>query len=499
MEATFSAIIGDIITRSISFLMDKYAVNKYSETTKPTMEDKSLHELQRLLCRANTIIEEAEGRIITNRAMTYQLNILRKETYRGFFAMDKFRIRRNDAKDHDVSNSSSLSKLCPAKRFFFSTKDLRFFFSTEDTQGNNELKQLIRNLNDIITDASELVVFLKNYPPMYRQPYNMHLFIGKCIFGRQMEMDRIIDFLLQKEHPCMKSVDILPIVGPGYVGKSTLVAHVCNNKIVRNHFSQIVIVNGDDINDKKLTMLKDGGRIIHQNCALGGNERSLVVIEFSENVDKAAWNSWHLSLVGYLIKGSKIIITSRSDKIIKFGTTQPLRLNFLPLEAYWYFFKILIFGSADPSDHPKLESIGMEMARVMSGSFIAANQISGLLRDNFISQYWCTYLAAMRENIKRNISLFGDHPHHLTQKGKPTSYRISTDEHLVCYHYRSSLTEDNVPAIPLFDVLFGKVKCEGELEACLWKSHILPYKSYITKCMVKKCTTYSTLFDLYTI
>ncbi|GJN10429.1 hypothetical protein PR202_ga28523 [Eleusine coracana subsp. coracana] len=300
MEATFSAIIGDIITRSISFLMDKYAVNKYSETTKPTMEDKSLHELQRLLCRANTIIEEAEGRIITNRAMTYQLNILRKETYRGFFAMDKFRIRRNDAKDHDVSNSSSLSKLCPAKRFFFSTKDSRFFFSTEDTQGDNELKQLIRNLKDIITDASELVVFLKNYPPMYRQPYNMHLFVGKCIFGRQMEMDRIIDFLLQKEHPCMKSVDILPIVGPGYVGKSTLVAHVCNNKIVRNQFSQIVIVNGDDINDKKLTTLKGGGRIIHQNCALGGNERSLVVIEFSENVDKSAWNSWHLSRLGTL-------------------------------------------------------------------------------------------------------------------------------------------------------------------------------------------------------
>ncbi|KAK3126251.1 hypothetical protein QOZ80_7AG0553810 [Eleusine coracana subsp. coracana] len=453
------------------------------------MEDKSLHELQRLLCRANTIIEEAEGRIITNRAMTYQLNILRKETYRGFFAMDKFRIRRNDAKDHDVSNSSSLSKLCPAKRFFFSTKD---------SHEKNELKQLISNLNDIITDASELVVFLKNYPPMYRQPYSMHLFIGKYIFGRQMEMDRIVDFLQQKEHPYTKSMDILPIVGPGYVGKSTLVAHVCNNEIVRNHFSQITIVNGDDINKKKLITLKDGGRIIHQNSSLGENGRSLVVIEFSENVDSVAWNSWYLSSFGrHHIKGSKMIITSRSDKIIKFGTTQPLRLNYLPLEAYWYFFKILTFGSADPKDHPEVQSIGMELAREMSGSFLAANAISDLLRDNFIPQYWRAYLASFKANVKRNISLFGDHPHHLAQKGKPASYRITKDEHLVCYHYRESLAEDNVQAVTLSDVASGKVKCEGEFEVLAWKSHILPYKSYISKCRIQKCTTCSSFFHIY--
>ncbi|TVU40514.1 hypothetical protein EJB05_13981, partial [Eragrostis curvula] len=193
---------------------------------------------------------------------------------------------------HDVSNSFALSVFNPTKRIFLSNGNPR---------GAKDLQQVLDNLNNIMIHVSEFVTFLTKCPPLYRQPYNMHLFVGKCMFGHQMEMDRIMDFLMQMEHPSTKSIGVLAIVGPTCVGKSTLVAHVCDDERVRSYFSKILVLAEDDIRP---------------------------LMRF------------------------KVVITSRSNKIIKFGTTPALVLNFLPPEAYWYFFKILAFGSVDSRDHP---------------------------------------------------------------------------------------------------------------------------------------------------
>ncbi|PUZ68279.1 hypothetical protein GQ55_2G013400 [Panicum hallii var. hallii] len=473
MDEIILAIISEITKRSIS-----YVLCKYSEITGPTIEDKRLQDLQRLLLRTHSIVKEVEGRLITNRAMVHQLNIMRKEMYRGYFTLDSLRSQASDAKDHDVSHSFTLPKFNHAKRRIC---------SSDGTYRNNELQKVIQNLNNIVADAKEFCMFLKNYPPLYRQPYDMHMFIGKCMFGRQMEVDRIMDFLMQEEHLSMTSTGVLPIIGPGYVGKSTLVAHVYNDARVRGHFSQIIVVNGDRIDDKKLSSWKDRCDIIHQNNALGGKKRLLAVIEFPENVDNVAWNNFYLPFVGCLVRGSKIIITSNSDKIKKFGTTQALILNFLPIEAYWYFFKVLTFGSADSNDYPELESIAMAMAREMGGSFIAANFISAILRRNLSVQHWGWCLAAFKENIRRNVSVFGEYPYDLLQKQKHACYQINEDKYMVSDQYHAScLSGENIPAITMYDVVSGNVYCEGAFEVLAWKSHILPYKSYTISCMIQK-------------
>ena len=41
----------------------------------------------------------------------------------------------------------------------------------------------------------------------------------------------------------------------------------------------------------------------------------------------------------HMPSGSKIIVTSRSENIIKLGTTGAVKLDLLSLEAYWFFFE----------------------------------------------------------------------------------------------------------------------------------------------------------------
>ena len=89
----------------------------------------------------------------------------------------------------------------------------------------------------------------------------------------------------------------------------------------------------------------------------------LVITELLEDVEEDTWKRWYVDSAACLESGSKIVITSRSSKIIKFGTTQALLLTALPIETYWYFFKVLTFGSANPEDQPKMECVALEIAR----------------------------------------------------------------------------------------------------------------------------------------
>jgi hypothetical protein len=274
---------------------------------------------------------------------------------------------------------------------------------------------------------------------------------------------------------------VLPIVGGIGTGKSTLVADVSNDARVRNYFSQIMVITGEDINTHaNLATLKERGVVMHQNNALGDNERCLVIIEFSRDIDEVAWNSLYSYCGVYLGKGSKMVITSRSNKVIKFGTTQALVLNFLPMEAYWYFFKILAFGSTHSGDHPELELIAMQIARGLNGSFVGANVTSGFPQTNFAPQFWMMYLANFRKNIQINVSLFGADQFNLVRNNKPTTCLTDGSEMILVWdNYRTCSGEENVTTMTIKDVISGVLKCEGEFEVLVWKSNIQPYNSII--------------------
>jgi len=82
MESFLSAVLGELMTRSISFI-----INKCSNPPGLAVED----SLQRALLRAQVIIEEAVGRQITNQAMLQQLGLLRDAMHRGYYKLDTFR------------------------------------------------------------------------------------------------------------------------------------------------------------------------------------------------------------------------------------------------------------------------------------------------------------------------------------------------------------------------------------------------------------------------
>uniref|UniRef100_I1Q7L1 NB-ARC domain-containing protein n=1 Tax=Oryza glaberrima TaxID=4538 RepID=I1Q7L1_ORYGL len=476
----------ELLDRSISFL-----INKSSKPTALTVEER----LQRLLLRARIILEEADERLITNQSMLQQLNILRKEMYRGYYTLDRFRCHVHEAdhtKDHEVSNHVIPSKFNPAKRIRFcrvSGKSLE-----------EQLQQVFGSLEVTIEDMGEVVMFLNSCPRLCRQPYSMHLLLDKCLLGRQMEMEHIMNFLLKEDIPGDENTGVLPIIGPWRVGKSTLIEHACADERVRNRFFQIVHFSDDDLEDANMVTLRDCGVIKHQNRGTG-EERLLIIIELIRDIDEAAWSRLYSASKRCVAKGSKIIVASRSDKIARFGTTQALRVTYFTQEAYWYFFKVRTFGSIDAEEHPKLASIAMDMAREMNGCFMGSSMYSVLLKENFNVRFWSMALAGIREFKQKNLLRYGaniDCPWHPVE---PTYIRminnVSSEYLVVLCDYQTCSVQDMVdchtnfpqseaavPMVSLQDFLFGSVRPQGKFKVLASRSHLPPHYNYILNCEV---------------
>jgi hypothetical protein len=294
-----------------------------------------------------------------------------------------------------------------------------------------------------------------------------------------MEMELILHFLLYTQ-PCSgrhDRFDVLPIVGPAICGKSTLVAHVCNDERVRDHFSQIAFFRHGTFGDEDIDILTDRCTMRHEQ-----HRKLLIVFEVVGELNDDLWESLYSLSRKCTTGGSKIIITSRSDKIRKLGTTQTITLKHLPHEAFWYFFKVITFGSTDPKMHPRLAYLAMEISKMLNGSLIVANVIGGLLRTNFSIQYWCKILKFLRESVENSISMHGEHPCDLLAENK-TGYirRLGTtiEDVFISSQYQTCSSQEELPDITAQDVVYGGVKPKGAFKALVWKSQLPPYRCYI--------------------
>ncbi|CAL5077351.1 unnamed protein product [Urochloa decumbens] len=477
MENFLSAVLGELASRSINFLINK--------SSKPKVLDVET-SLQRTLLQANIIINEAIGRQITNQAILQQLDMLRDAMYQGCYILDTFRYQCHDEeneKDQVVTHSFSLSEVNSLKGIYFSNRR---------THVLEQLKDALDNLSSMILDVKELAVFLTGYPRLYRQPYSMHLLLSKCMFGRQMEAQLVLNFLLHRQPSVAEELEVLPVIGPSKVGKSTLVAHVCNDERVRDHFSEIVFVSSYDFKDEELTCIWERRVKKYQKSLLNKDGRMLVVVDVAGDINEGEWKRLYAASKQSMPTGSKIIMISQSDKIAKLGTTRAVTLKYLSEEEYWYFFKTLVFGSNDPMMQLRMSDLAMETAIMLKGCLFYGANIAYMLRDNFDIHFWCKVVSFFRELNKWHVSIFGEYLADVLRQNKPAHLgrMVRSNEMIVVYHQYECSSQEEVPKIALSSMMYGSVKPpSGRFEALVWRSPIPPYYNYFCNCEVRDLKT----------
>ncbi|KAM0835545.1 hypothetical protein ACQ4PT_062868 [Festuca glaucescens] len=462
MEHAIYAVTGELVNRFVSFLANKY------HSSRACSEEKQLKRLEQLLLRVGMVIEEADSRYIANSCMLMQLKTLAAAMYRGHHVLDTIRnMKHKKFSEAPVWDSSTLSVSTPYKR----SRTIGISRGT-NMVSNSELQSALQNLEAGVANMAEFIMLLGGCERISRRPYDAYLYIDNFMFGRHVEKQKIMRFLLEHNSPAPLSV--LPIIGGNGVGKKTLVARLCDDERVRSHFSMILHLNGDDFS-----------RITDHERTSG---RTLVVIEFVSDVNEDDWEMFHRSITN-MDRGSKVVILGRSTELGKFGTVKPISLDCLAFEEYCYLFKMLAFGSANPRDHSRLVAMVEQFAMVLGGSLISANVLADALRKNLRTRFWLYRLNCARDTVRKNMSCFGAHPHELFSRGCPVHligrhilYLAAPSSLVESANGMASVPEEDLPRIMYGDVIAiagHTVYPRGDFRLISWESRLPPYTSFV--------------------
>ncbi|KAK9938612.1 hypothetical protein M0R45_015340 [Rubus argutus] len=220
------------------------------------------------------------------------------------------------------------------------------------------------------------------------------------VYGRDEDKETIVKLLLADDLTGNKT-SVVPIVGMGGIGKTTLAQLVYNDDRVKQHFdhqSWFCVSEEFDVIKITQTIYRS---ITRENCniidldmlqvklktTLAG-KKFIFVLDDVWNVNYMEWDLLTRPFVdgGH---GSKIIITTRNEGVAcTTGTLQSRHLMELSEEDCWLLFAK--HASKDPSGiaDPCFEGIGRQIAQKCKGLPLAAKSLGGLLRSEPNIEEW---------------------------------------------------------------------------------------------------------------
>ncbi|PHU03908.1 hypothetical protein BC332_29159 [Capsicum chinense] len=255
------------------------------------------------------------------------------------------------------------------------------------------------------------------------------------ILGRMIEKERLIDRLLSSDSNG-ENLTVVPIVGMGGVGKTTLAKIVYNDKKVKDHFDLKAWFCVSEAYDAfRITKgllqeigsfdLKDDNNLNQLQVKLKESlkgKRFLVVLDDLWNDDCDEWDDLkNLFVQGAM--GSKILVTTRKEDVALMMGNGAINVETLSDEVSWDLFKQHSLKNRDPEEHPELEEVGKRIADKCKGLPLALKALAGILcrksevyewKNVLRSEIW--ELPRRKNGILPELMLsYNDLPAHLKQ------------------------------------------------------------------------------------
>lgn len=259
------------------------------------------------------------------------------------------------------------------------------------------MEEVVKKLEAIAEERNKFHLREKNIERQAAIRNTGHISPEGQVYGRDGEEDKIVKILINN----VQQLSVLPIVGMGGLGKTTLAQMVFNDQRLKDHFlPRIWICVSEKFDETKL--IKSIVESIEEK-PLGGNmdlhplqkklqdllkgKRYLLVLDDVWNEDQQKWDNLRADLnVG--ASGASVLTTTRLPYVGSImGTSQPYELSNLSQEHCWLLFKQRAFGQHEEIS-PNLEAIGKENVKKSGGVPLAAKTLGGILRFKREEREW---------------------------------------------------------------------------------------------------------------
>ncbi|KAG6530817.1 putative disease resistance protein RGA3 [Zingiber officinale] len=392
------------------YIMDKLVNFVTSHTSDHwdllTDVEEKLNEIQARLPRIRAVIHAAEGRPIRDPALVDWLRQLKEAAYEADDLLDQMEYRQLEDQVQDRSKVSALA--ASALRFF---KNL--FVSDDELK---RLKNLLGDVDKIYSEIDRKNVELNEDNAKHTASIReTSSFTQEVVFGRDKERERILEMLLSSGNDAdflnkgagsgsHASLGVLPIVGIGGVGKTTLAQIIYHDPRVADHFElRKWVCVSNDFNVKRIARELEAEepsdyrwdhisldsqltKLIHAT----ESKRFLFVLDDVWDEAGRKWMELRSALT-YGNRGSTILITTQSPIVAEvMGTIDRIELKLLEESDYWSLFEHCSFGSRviDPYLRRKLQLIGQQIAKKLHGLPLSGKVVGSLLHARLEEQYW---------------------------------------------------------------------------------------------------------------
>ncbi|KAG1365015.1 putative disease resistance protein RGA3 [Cocos nucifera] len=398
-----NTFVSSILSKASQILgsFQRWAISPSSSSDPRSRILRDLKKLERTLTRIQAVLHDAEEREIREKAINLWLKELKEVAYEAEDVLDDYyyeelqaqvegrgsRKRKRAEKDDDEEVSDSSSTIV---------------VSIPDDMGDR-IREIRERFDEISEDRERLRLREEDgerrvLEAVYPAPTS-HMVEESSIYGREHNKQKVIDLLFSEG---MKNgISVIPIVGKGGLGKTTIAQLVYNDSKVKECFDLTGwVCVSDDFNVTKLT--KDIiESITQQSCvhtllsilqntleAKVKGKKVLLVLDDVWNEQRSLWESLRRPFV--LGAGTvRIIVTCRNDSVAKImQTVHPHHPSYLSEDKSWSLFKHYAFGGQDSEEQSQLADVGKQIVRKCSGLPLAVKTIGSLLRGMTDQDGW---------------------------------------------------------------------------------------------------------------
>ncbi|XP_047252530.1 LOW QUALITY PROTEIN: putative late blight resistance protein homolog R1A-3 [Capsicum annuum] len=291
---------------------------------------------------------------------------------------------------------------------------------------------------------------------------------------------------------------VIPIVGMGGIGKTTLAKEVYNQKSILCRFDVHAWATVSQQHNRKEILLGLLRSTIKMDDTVETKKRYLIVLDDIWSCE--VWDGVRRCFPTEDNAGSRILLTTRNNEVACYADTEnlSLRMSFMDQDENWSLFKSAAFSSeALPYE---FETVGKQIADECHGLPLTIVVVAGLLKSRRAIEDW--------ESVAKDVKSFLTNDlDEQCSRVLGLSYNHLTSDLKTCLLHFGIFPEDS--EIPVKKLMrswmaegFLKLEndLEGEAEKCLQelvdRCLVLVYKKSLDGTKIRSCKVHDLIYDL---